>query len=312
MHIELSKSCIRNGNIWQQSLQFHEKIRAVGFEMELWEDHTGTRVWLATLQNTFSATFLGASEKDEELFHQLFCGAESCILPRRNTHLASIWHIFTPWKPWNETMLKFDNKSSFNDPWLSLLPCKCIKTFNRRLSLFHNFASWWGMITYGWKCDNHLALSKHVLLPFINQIGFKELGRFLNQYVRDCWEGICFSRFSRLIFFLKNLFMSWNGNNLNWSEYEQRLEIGLRAMQTHNWKIECKKYCCEFLLCMYIIYITCIYYLLVWSMALVSVEFKVWKEKQLVASFTTLTAVNHYWHQYWVHSWCFADSCKIF
>lgn len=135
MHIELSKSCIWNGNIWQQSLQFHEKKRAIGFEMELWEDHTGNRVWLTTLQNTFSATFLRASEKDEKLFHKLFCGAESCILPRRNTCLTSLWHIFTPWKPWNETMLKFDNKSLFNDPWLSLLSCKSIKIFSTSLHL---------------------------------------------------------------------------------------------------------------------------------------------------------------------------------
>lgn len=196
MHIELSKSCIWNGHIWQHSLQFHRKIRGIGFEMDVWEDNTGNQVWLTTLQNTFLATFLGASEKDAKLFHKLFCGAESCIVPRRNTHLASIWHIFTPWKSCYEAMLKFDNKSSFEDPWPSLLPCKYIKKFNRRLTLFHRFSYWLGMVTYGWKFYSHLTLSKHVSLPLT---GFRELGRFLNQYVPDCREGIYFSRFSRLI-----------------------------------------------------------------------------------------------------------------
>lgn len=67
--------------------------------MEVWEGHRGNRVWLTTLQNAYSATFLGASEKDKKLFHKLFCGADSCTVPRRNTHLASIRHIFTAWKP---------------------------------------------------------------------------------------------------------------------------------------------------------------------------------------------------------------------
>lgn len=62
----------------------------------------------------------------------------------------------------------------------------------------------------------------------------------------------------------------------------------------HDGKIECKKHRCGFLVCMYIIYIPCINHPLAWSMALVSVVFKirVWKEKQLVASFTSLIAVN--------------------
>lgn len=58
---------------------------------------------------------------------------------------------------------------------------------------------------------------------------------------------------------------------------------------------------------MYIIYITCIYHPFARSMALVGVVFKitVWKEKQSVAPFAALTAVDP--HQ-WVLSCCFTDS----